>query len=351
MLMKVSVIIPTFNRASLVVETLESALDQTFLDREIIVVDDGSTDDTKQRLAPYLDEITYIYQENQGVNAARNHAMSVAQGEYIALLDSDDLWQPFLLELFVTILDSTDNVGFVYSDFALLKPDGTIRHSVLKNWYTRESNFDKLFDSSRSLPSRLGDSLPVPGLQDARLYLGNIYHTSLFHPAVLPSASLFRRSLTAARQPFNEDDSTCGDWEFFANLSKEYGAAFVNIETAFNRSHDDEVRLMRIDLAVRLRRQIAFVERVWKADADFMNRASSDVHAQLQSLYFTLIKFELVSGNGAAARASVKDYKRSRVPGRSTKLSLLLLVAQLPGSAALLRWLRIARDKFLGQNL
>ena len=350
MLMKVSVIIPTYNRASLVVETLESALNQTFPDREIIVVADGSTDDTKQRLAPYSDRIKYIHQENRGVNAARNHGLSVAQGEYIALLDSDDLWQPYLLDLFVRVLDSHENIGFVYSDFALLKPDGTVRHNILKEWYTHENDFNKLFDSSSRFPTSIIDSVSVPDLQDARLYLGNIYHASLFHPAVLPSASLYRRSRTTTQRPFNQDDSTCGDWEFFARLSNRHGAAFVDFEAAFNRSHDDEVRLMRIDLAVRLRRQIAMIERVWKADADFMRKFGSDVNAQLQALYFTLIKVQLANGNGAAARESVRDFKRSRVQGRNAKLRLMLLLARLPVSATLFRWLRIARDRFVSQD-
>lgn len=348
--MKVSVIIPTFNRASLVVKTLESALNQTFQDREIIVVDDGSTDDTKQRLEPYQDKIKYIHQDNKGVNAARNHGLSIAQGEYIALLDSDDLWQPFLLELFVAILDSTHDVGFVYSDFALLRPDGSLRHSTLKTWYTRENDYDKLFDSSSNLASSVATSISVPGFQQAKLYRGDIYRASLYHPAVLPSASLYRRSRTKSHRPFNESDSTCGDWEFFAMLSKEHGAAFVDVETAFNRSHDDEVRLMRIDLAIRLRRQIALVERVWQKDAVFMNQHGAEVHAQLQSLYFTLIKVHLTNGNGAAARESAGEYARSNIHGRSIRLSTLVQVARIPGSSALLRWLRIARDQLLGRT-
>ena len=88
----VSVVIPSFNYANFVVDAVESALQQTYRALEIIVVDDGSTDDTRQRLKPYADRIHYVYQNNRGLSAARNTGIRLANGEWIALLDSDDLW-------------------------------------------------------------------------------------------------------------------------------------------------------------------------------------------------------------------------------------------------------------------
>ena len=90
----VSVIIPTYNRAAYIVEALESVFAQTYGDCEIIVVDDGSTDDTKAVLQSHMARIRYIYQENAGVSVARNTGISAATGEWIAFLDSDDQWRP-----------------------------------------------------------------------------------------------------------------------------------------------------------------------------------------------------------------------------------------------------------------
>lgn len=90
----VSVIIPTYNRALSIREAVDSVLDQTFSDFEVIVVDDGSTDDTPARLAVYGDRIRVIRQVNAGVSAARNAGLAAAQGIWIAFLDSDDLWLP-----------------------------------------------------------------------------------------------------------------------------------------------------------------------------------------------------------------------------------------------------------------
>src|ERR1700751_873927 len=94
----VSVIIPTFNRGKLVVNAIRSVLCQTYRDYEIIVVDDGSTDDTAEALTPYMDRIQYVYQVNQGTSAAKNKGIQLARGRWISVLDSDDLWLPTKLE-------------------------------------------------------------------------------------------------------------------------------------------------------------------------------------------------------------------------------------------------------------
>ncbi len=92
--MLTTVIIPTFNRATLIERALKSVLNQTHKQLQIIVVDDGSTDNTQKVLAPYHGRIQYIYQENKGVSAARNKGIEKAHGNIITFLDSDDEWLP-----------------------------------------------------------------------------------------------------------------------------------------------------------------------------------------------------------------------------------------------------------------
>jgi len=111
---KVSVIIPTYNRRELVQEAIDSVLAQTYTDYEIIVVDDGSTDGTREALQErYGDRIRYVWQENQGESAARNRGIEMARGEYIAFLDSDDVWLPEKLSKQVNLLDYSPEVGLV----------------------------------------------------------------------------------------------------------------------------------------------------------------------------------------------------------------------------------------------
>ena len=107
---KVSIIIPTYNRAGTIVRALESVLDQTFTNYEVIVIDDGSTDNTRLALAPYLSKIKYIYQDNRGVSSARNRGIRESKEELIAFLDSDDVWLPRKLEKQVEFLVSNRKV-------------------------------------------------------------------------------------------------------------------------------------------------------------------------------------------------------------------------------------------------
>ncbi|WP_262966593.1 glycosyltransferase family 2 protein [Methylobacter psychrophilus] len=88
-----TVVIPTYNRAHFVTKAIDSVLSQTFADYEIIVVDDGSSDATKEKLKWYEEKIRYIYQDNSGVSAARNTGIKSARGEWLAFLDSDDEWR------------------------------------------------------------------------------------------------------------------------------------------------------------------------------------------------------------------------------------------------------------------
>ena len=100
----VSAIIPTYNRAHLVTEAIDSVLAQTYPHIEVIVVDDGSTDDTMARLAPYGSRIRVIRQENAGPAAARNKGIAASSGGLVAFLDSDDLWLPAKIERQVRLL-------------------------------------------------------------------------------------------------------------------------------------------------------------------------------------------------------------------------------------------------------
>ena len=106
---KVSVIIPTYNRAATVLGAVQSALDQTYSSIEVIVVDDGSTDDTAERLSIFLPRINFLRQKNAGPSAARNYGARHANGEILAFLDSDDVWMPDKIARQVALLDVYGN--------------------------------------------------------------------------------------------------------------------------------------------------------------------------------------------------------------------------------------------------
>lgn len=113
---KIAVIIPTYNRASFLSTAIESVLTQSNHNIEVIVVDDGSTDHTKELMAKYAPRVRYIFQENRGCAAARNFGARITSSEYIVFLDSDDLLAPDKLAIQSTLLDKIPEAGFVYSD-------------------------------------------------------------------------------------------------------------------------------------------------------------------------------------------------------------------------------------------
>lgn len=120
---QVSVLLPTYNRAQYVGRTVQSLLGQTYPDLEVVVVDDGSTDDTAQVVRQFADApVLYIYQENRGVGGALNTAFRASRGRYIALSGSDDLWLPELLSEEVPILEGNPGIGLVYARAQAMDP-------------------------------------------------------------------------------------------------------------------------------------------------------------------------------------------------------------------------------------
>jgi len=108
----VSVVIPAFNYGRFVTEAVDSVLAQTMAPREIIVVDDGSTDDTRQRLSRYASRVKYVHQANQGLSAARNTGIRQSASDWIAFLDADDLWHPEKLDVEFGAVSGLDGIRF-----------------------------------------------------------------------------------------------------------------------------------------------------------------------------------------------------------------------------------------------
>jgi glycosyltransferase involved in cell wall biosynthesis len=130
---RVSTIIPSYNCAQFVGRAVDSALQQTYRDQEIIVIDDGSTDDTRAVMARFGTAVRYARQDNGGVSRARNHGLSLAGGEFVAYLDADDLWYPDKLEKQIAFLDTHSECGFVHTDVDVVNEDGAVIRSAFNH--------------------------------------------------------------------------------------------------------------------------------------------------------------------------------------------------------------------------
>ena len=130
----VSVIIPAYNGALYIGKAIESVLAQDYNNYEILVIDDGSKDNTQEVVSQYQNKVKYIYQENQGVAEARNRGLESAAGKYIAFLDQDDFFLPHKLSSQVAILDKDASIGLVNSGWEIVNREG-IKLAAVEPWY------------------------------------------------------------------------------------------------------------------------------------------------------------------------------------------------------------------------
>jgi len=336
--MKTSVIIPTYNRPSLVTEAIDSVLAQSSRDFELIVVDDGSIIETNNTLAAYGDAIRVIRQANGGVNNARNNALSCARGEYIALLDDDDIWHPCKLEIQVELMERFPELAFCFSNFSIYRDSTSIRPDGIQTWFSTSPDWDSFYDSSFTIDEAgLAGNHAIPG--STRVYFGSIYKASLSHYYVLPSTALVRRSKIPEDLRFNEQDPICGDWEFFARLSRNNSVAYIDHDTAFNRSHEDEHRLTRTPWVKQLDYRVSMIERLYLCDETFCQQYGDEVSRVYRSSNHALWRQYLLNNDHTAMAQSLKKY-REHASALNPAYALFILANQVPGMSHLLRGVR-----------
>jgi glycosyltransferase involved in cell wall biosynthesis len=203
----VSVIIPTYNRGWIVREAIDSVLAQDFENFELIVVDDGSTDDTPRLLDGYGRDITVICQTNSGVSAARNRGIAAAAGSLIAFLDSDDLWLPGKL---------SRQVAFF------------------------ETHSEALINQTEELWVRNGVRVN-PGRRH-RKSSGMIFERSLALCLVSPSAVMITKSLLDTVGGFDESLPACEDYDLWLRISCRYPVYLIDTPLIVKRGgHADQL--------------------------------------------------------------------------------------------------------------
>ena len=197
----VSIIVPSYNAGRFVRRAVESALTQTHRGVEVIVVDDGSTDDTTEVLASFGNRIRWVSQANRGPAAARNTGLTLATGEYVMFLDADDWILPDKLRRQLDCLAGASSAGWVYCDILYLDEDGRHLYRASERFaYAKRARLE-------------GHLFP-------ELFAGN------FIPVHAP---LIRRQCLREMRPFDEDRQLIGaeDWDLLLRLSVRAQAAYV----------------------------------------------------------------------------------------------------------------------------
>ncbi len=201
----ISVIIPSYNSAHFVTHAVRSALGQTYRPLEVIVVDDGSTDDTQRALSDFEGEIRYVYQANKGAPGARNTGIRQSRGDFVAFLDADDEWCPDKLSLQVPILCADSRVALVHSDITFLEVSSGRRYQKSE---TKE------------------------------MCQGRCYEAMFFDWNVTPSTVVVRRECIEAVGLFDESlVSGCEELDLWFRLARWYDFAYVPMPLTVYRLH------------------------------------------------------------------------------------------------------------------
>jgi glycosyltransferase involved in cell wall biosynthesis len=303
----VSVVIPTYNRAHIVARAVDSALRAVIPGDEVILIDDGSEDDTERVAIKYGKMVRYIKTVNKGAGCARNLGIQAARHDLIAFLDSDDEWLPEHLQVHRTYHASED-VKFSFSNFNACYDNEPSRNMGLKKLTSWTKDF-------RSWEDILGPGIPysrygnVPaGWTDFNVHTGDLYQNMMLASYVSPWASVVRRDLAGKWSYFPEDLKTFEDWEFFIRLSREARVAYMDCATAINHVHSDK-RLSGTDEITKVTTWLKILERTYGADADFMCRRGEEYNSLLRQLKSFIIKNLIAQGDTKAARAELRHLK------------------------------------------
>jgi len=204
---QVSIIIPTFNRGYCLAESIRSVLQQSFTDFELIVVDDGSTDDTLDVVRQFSLVQLLRLEDNRGVSFARNKGMRLARGEFLAFLDSDDLWEKDKLKAQMNWLESQPGCRVVYTD------EIWIRNGVKVN-----------------------------PMKKHRKYSGDIFRQCLPLCIVSPSSVLLRTEVVSEIGEFDEAMPVCEDYDLWLRIAKRHPFHFIKEKLIVKRGgHEDQL--------------------------------------------------------------------------------------------------------------
>ena len=204
----ISVVIPTLNRCSLLQRAIESVLKQTLVPSEIIVVDNGSTDDTKKMVCSLYPNINYLTEEKSGVSAARNKGIKIAKSDWIAFLDSDDIWESEKLEKqLISYINHKTEIRFIHTN---------------ETWIRNGKFLNQMKKHQKSG--------------------GNLFNNSLKLCCISPSSSMIRKKVFEDHGFFDEKLKVCEDYDMWIRITAKEEVAYLSEPLVIKHGgHEDQL--------------------------------------------------------------------------------------------------------------
>ncbi len=368
----VSVIVPTYNRRETIQAAIASVQRQTFADWELIVVDDGSTDDTADLIEGSDPRIVLIRQKNQGVNGARNNGMLRARGQYIAFLDSDDEWLPHHLELSVAFFRAFPGEDFLSGEFC---EDGGSRglvyflRSALTEWYPplaeragssllrlppgESDPYRRVFGSVEPIGEWGRDIVARTPYRDARLYRGRVFEHMRFGFLFALQPTVITRRAREAVGLFDPRYRIGADYSYLANLCRRFKANFFPLPMAIKHEYArDGTQLNEGHLSTGSTRFEFERDLLHQFDELFGGERSEDseIIALRRARQLVVGRAALGQGNRAEALRYFGEAKRGQGPSPAAALWCLVRITPTPAVAHRI-YTGLRRAKALGWEL
>jgi glycosyltransferase involved in cell wall biosynthesis len=312
----VSVIIPTYNRGSLITDAVESVLGQQVPRVEIIVVDDGSNDNTLQTLAPYRDRIIIVQTNHGGAPHARNAGIKVATGRYVAFLDSDDRYLPHKLAMQLAVLDRFPDVGLVYTEFSAIG-EAPAEEFHLKTYHApafrNGETHQHYFNEAMSLKEA---GIDCPPWSHRTIYFGEIFDQYLRVLFVFVNSLMVRRAVLDSVGLHDETLSLFDGYDLVLRIAKRNRIAFVDVPTYQLRYHDDQISTTKrtdgpVVFISKQRQLLRIVERHGVQDHHYYENHKSAVDATMGRLHRALgVALMCHPGNEGEARRCFAECRR-----------------------------------------
>lgn len=311
--LRVSVIIPTYNRAHLIARAIRSAVAALEIDDEIIVVDDASTDKTAAVVSAYSDRVRYVLARHGGAGAARNCGLSHATGELVAFLDSDDEWDADKIRLQRTLLERRPDVLFCCANFRSKTEDGVVEPGYLVHWHKNPQSWDEII-SPGVMYSRIA---PLTARRpDFRVHVGSFFLRELQSDYMATTTVMIRRLEAGEALRFAEDIRISEDKECFARVASVGPGAYFDTDLSTQWGHSGP-RVSDTNHYALSSAKLLLIDRIWAADPTFAAEHAAEIERVRQQQYLKRARWLLARGRTTEARQDLRHVSHAPLSHRA----------------------------------